>query len=281
MKSRLLLQILFLLAILSGCSHKDLQISRLTKQISDIKSVLQYEIKINSGKIEAINMCCGHKEAQNNVKTDREINEIAEPFCNPIDSGFYFDYSSAKIKDLFDSTVNGMQKILFKFTGPGQNKKTKDYLTQYSITPTFYELSSDKQTRVFNIICNQINVLSYQRKLQGYLEAFLPEMDINCTPSLSVFDNNKIKKGEKYIAKMCLTNKQAFVKSKELELVKLTLNGKSIHPKIELSEIDSINTFSFLPDKPGIYEWTVNYYSRYPDGTMRIFPYHGKLEVKE
>jgi len=182
---------------------------------------------------------------------------------------------------MFDSTVNGMQKILFEYTGLGQTKKIKDYLAQYSITPPFYELSSDRQTRVFNIICNQINVLSYQRKLQGYLEATLPEMDINCTPTLSVFDNNKVKTGEKYIAKMCLTNKQAFVKSKDLELVKLTLNGKSINPRFEFSEIDSINTFSFLPEMPGIYEWTVNYYSRYPDGTMRIFPYHGKFEVKE
>lgn len=56
MKLRLLLQILFILTILFGCSHNDLQIARLTKQISDVKSLLQNEIKSKSGKIEATNL---------------------------------------------------------------------------------------------------------------------------------------------------------------------------------------------------------------------------------
>jgi hypothetical protein len=69
--------------------------------------------------------------------------------------------------------------------------------------------------------------------------------------------------------------------NKDLEFIKMTLNGKNIHPKYEVSVIEGVRTFIFTPEYPGLYEWTVNYYITYPDGTIRPYSFNGKVNVRD
>ena len=67
----------------------------------------------------------------------------------------------------------------------------------------------------------------------------------------------------------------------KFELSKFTLNGKDYHTNYTFEKCKGYNTFNFTPRNPGLYEWVVNRFFISPDGTIRFFPFKGKVEIKD
>jgi hypothetical protein len=187
MKSRVLFSILMFLLLNAGCGSKDLHLTALVKQLSEIKMTAlmdNNELSNNLQKYRALN----RSKIQPYFEADSAVNNIAERFTSPSDSNFYSGVSEKEIKELYDSTISRMYKPFQRIARDYLIKRLGDYLKQ----PVFYELSSDKQARMFNIICNQLSILAYQKKLQKQLLCQISTPDY-VEPSPCVFDNGEIK----------------------------------------------------------------------------------------
>jgi len=225
---------------------------------------IEKEYMQNSSKIKAY------------FEADKQLNEICEEFTNPKDSSNYFGkISEIEIKSKYDTICSKMLKTLEIL-----DERLLYHVKKNIQVPEFLPLSNDEEIRGLNILTNQLNILTVQLKYQL-------ELYYNVVTSYDghydtrIIDNKTDTVGEKYSAYLLYVLRSPKIDRDKIELFRMTLDGNEIKPKYSFVDEDGVTKFTFIPTKSGLYEWEVRQYVLIPGGTVKIFPFKGKLKVNE
>jgi hypothetical protein len=278
--------ILTFLTLLFSCSNprKDMHLKETFYDLSLIKKSLTQENYLWNSHlaVEYVN----EPKLKELIQSVDKLNEITKGFINPNDSiKFYDNLSGQELKSKFDSATARMLRIFAGVTDERYHIKfidekiLKNIINEYP-APKFLELSDNNEVRVFNILTNQINLLSlmliYKREL--YANSGIED---NYRFTLRTIDNKSNKVGEKHSEYLLFIIKTPTIERKNIVLTKMTLNGKDYKTDYNFEQEDSLTTFNFKPTKPGKYEWVVTQYVMKPDGTNRAINFLGKVIINE
>jgi hypothetical protein len=208
------------------------------------------------------------------LSLSKKVYSQAMIFAEPDDTNMLKHLSNSGCMELFLKTINLMVATV-KF---GNDTKLAAHNKEYLKRIEYFDLSNDDAVRKVNIIANQISVL-------GLLQELLEEISFNqsnCEDNYiyqSTLEPEKGKIGEEYTAYLTYIVVDPVTEKREPKLVKMTLDGKNITVDYNFSFVNNVPTFTFTPQKKGLYEWTVNVYHYSSNGTLGIYPYRSKVKI--
>lgn len=276
-KKILFIGLLFFIFFIQSCSNhkKDLQLIQLEKQLNRSKDLINRQLEHSKAKINVMRCNSGQNREILIYYACLKIDSITKKYISPKDSLSFCMLSNSKSKEFFYSTLSAMQASA-NFIN---DKKMDKHLADIKSKIDYVDMSDDFNIWKINNLTNQISVLNFQENLYNILIDNMMNSDCDFDLELKTVETENGNVGENYTAYLTYVSSEMFFDQNDSKLIKLTLDGKNVNVDYHFSKLNGIPVFNFIPQKSGLYEWTIYSYRKASTGELKVYPFSYRTRV--